>query len=148
MLAALKKFERFLIQSLMVMMAAVLALAAIDLGWTIIKDISQPPYIVVTVEQLLDLFGLFMLVIIGIELLETIMKTYLTQGTPHYEVVLSVAIIAIARKVIILDVKETSPLSLVGIASIILALTVGYYFMKRGADCGVLPREDTGRPKT
>jgi len=148
MLAALKKFERFLIQSLMVMMAAVLALAAIDLGWTIIKDISQPPYIVVTIEQLLDLFGLFMLVIIGIELLETIMKTYLTQGTPHYEVVLSVAIIAIARKVIILDVKETSPLSLVGIASIILALTVGYYFMKRGADCGVLPREDTGRPKT
>ena len=148
MLAVLKKFERFLIQSLMVMMAAVLALAAIDLGWTIIKDISQPPYIVVTIEQLLDLFGLFMLVIIGIELLETIMKTYLTQGTPHYEVVLSVAIIAIARKVIILDVKETSPLSLVGIASIILALTVGYYFMKRGADCGVLPREDTGRPKT
>jgi len=131
MLDFLKKFERFLIQVLMIMMAFVLLLATVDLGWTIIKDISQPLYLILSVDQLLELFGLFMLVIIGIELLETIMKTYLTQGIPHYEVVLSVAIIAIARKVIILDIKETSSLSLVGIASIILALTVGYYFMKK-----------------
>jgi uncharacterized membrane protein (DUF373 family) len=72
-----------------------------------------------------------MLVVIGIELLETIMKTYITQGQPHYEVVLSVAIIAIARKVIILDLKEVDSLSLIGIASIIIALTVGYFLMKR-----------------
>ena len=72
-----------------------------------------------------------MLVLIGIELLETIMKTYLTQDQPHYEVVLSVAIIAIARKVIILDLKEVDSLSLIGIASIILALTAGYFLMKR-----------------
>jgi len=134
MLDFLKRFERFLIQVLMIMMAFVLLLATVDLGWTIIKDISQPLYLILSIDQLLELFGLFMLVIIGIELLETIMKTYLTQGIPHYEVVLSVAIIAIARKVIILDIKETSSLSLVGIASIILALTVGYYFMKKTDD--------------
>jgi uncharacterized membrane protein (DUF373 family) len=134
MLGLLKRFERFLIQVLMIMMALVLLLATIDLGWTIINDISNPPYLIISVDQLLELFGLFMLVIIGIELLETIMKTYLTQGIPHYEVVLSVAIIAIARKVIILDIKETSSLSLVGIASIIVALTVGYYFMKKTED--------------
>jgi len=116
------------------MMAFVLLLATIDLGWTIIKDLTQPLSLIVSVDQLLELFGLFMLVIIGIELLETIMKTYLTQDIPHYEVVLSVAIIAIARKVIILDIKETSSLSLVGIAAIISALTVGYYFMKRTED--------------
>lgn len=133
MLTVLKKCERLLIQILMVMMAIVVALATIDLGWTIIKDVSTPPYVVISVDKLLDLFGLFLLVIIGIELLETIMKTYLTQGTPHFEVVLSVAIIAIARKVIILDIKKISSLSLVGIASIIMALTIGYYFMKRGA---------------
>ncbi len=75
--------------------------------------------------------GLFMLVVIGIELLETIMKTYITQGQPHYEVVLSVAIIAISRKVIILDLKEVDSLILIGIASIVVALTVGYFLMKR-----------------
>ena len=41
------------------------------------------------------------------------------------------AIIAIARKVIILDVKKVDSLSLIGIAAIILALTVGYFMMKR-----------------
>ena len=71
------------------------------------------------------------LVLIGIELLETIVKTYLTQAMPHYEVVLSVAITAIARKVIILDLKEVGSSSLLGIAAIILALSAGYYLMRR-----------------
>lgn len=127
----LKKYKKVMIQSLMVMMAFVLGLATLDLGWIIIKDITTPPYLLLSVDQLLEIFGLFMLVIIGIELLETIMKTYITQDQPHYEVVVSVAIIAIARKVIILDVKEIDSLSLIGIASIIIALTVGYFLMKK-----------------
>jgi uncharacterized membrane protein (DUF373 family) len=131
MFTILKKLEKVMIQALMVMMAIVLGLATLDLGWLIIKDVMTPPYVFLSVGQLLDIFGLFMLVLIGIELLETIMKTYLTQDQPHYEVVLSVAIIAIARKVIILDVKEIDSLSLIGIASIVLALTAGYFLMKR-----------------
>lgn len=127
----LKKYEKLMIQSLMVMMAIVLGLATVDLAWLIIKDILQPPFFLLSVDQLLEIFGLFMLVLIGIELLETIIKTYITQGQPHYEVVLSVAIIAIARKVIILDLKEVDSLSLIGIASIVIALTVGYFLMKR-----------------
>jgi len=113
------------------MMALVLGLATLDLAWLIIKDVWQPPHLLLSVDQLLDIFGLFMLVLIGIELLETIIKTYLTQGQPHYEVVLSVAIIAIARKVIILDIKEVDSLSLIGIASIVIALTTGYFLMKK-----------------
>ncbi len=115
----------------MVMMAIVLGLATIDLGWLIVKDIMEPPFLILSVDQLLDIFGLFMLVLIGIELLETIMKTYMTQGQAHYEVVLSVAIIAIARKVIILDLKEMDSGGLIGIASIIVALTLGYFLMKK-----------------
>lgn len=115
----------------MIMMAIVLGLATLDLGWLIIKDVSTPPYVILSIEELLDIFGLFMLVLIGIELLETIMKTYITQDQPHYEVVLSVAIIAIARKVIILDLKEVDSMSLIGIAAIVLALTAGYFLMKR-----------------
>lgn len=131
MLNLMKQFEKLMIQALMVMMALVLGLATLDLGWLIVKDLMEQPYFLLSVEQLLDIFGLFMLVLIGIELLETIMKTYLTQGESHYEVVLSVAIIAISRKVIVLDMKETDSLSLLGIAGIIVALTLGYFLMKR-----------------
>ena len=126
----LERFEKLTIQALIVMMAIVVGLATIDLAWILIKDIAMPPILMLSVEQLLEVFGLFMLVVIGIELLETMLKTYLTSGRPHYEVVLSVAIIAIARKVIILDLKDVQSLTLVGIASIVLALTVGYFLMK------------------
>ena len=84
----------------MVMMAAVVRPATIDLAWILIKDFVQPPLMILSVEKSLELLSLLMHVVIGIELPETIMKTYVTQREPHYEVVLSVAIIAIARKVI------------------------------------------------
>jgi uncharacterized membrane protein (DUF373 family) len=131
MFSLLKRYEKFMVSALMIMMAVVLGLATLDLGWLILKDVITAPYLLLDISELLDIFGLFMLVLIGIELLETIMKTYLMDGTPHFEVVLSVAIIAIARKVIILDVKEVESLSLFGIAAIVIALTAGYFLMKR-----------------
>ncbi|RJQ23966.1 MAG: hypothetical protein C4560_00595 [Nitrospiraceae bacterium] len=55
---------------------------------------------------------------------------FLTEGVNHAEIVISVAIIAIARKVIILDVKEVSGITLIGIGSIIFALSIGYFLIK------------------
>ena len=54
------------------------------------------------------------------------------QESAHVEVVLSVAIIAIARKVIILDVKDLAPLTLLGIAAITFCLCAGYYLLRKG----------------
>ena len=71
-----------------------------------------------------------MLVLIGIELLETI-KTYIMENVIHLEVVLMVAMIAIARKVIILDIKKVPSPTLMGIGVIIIALSVGYYLVKQ-----------------
>ncbi|HSO72157.1 MAG TPA: phosphate-starvation-inducible PsiE family protein [Thermodesulfobacteriota bacterium] len=127
----LKKLEKFLIHALMVMMALVLLLATVELGWIIVKDIFSPPVFLLEIEELLDIFGLFMLVIIGIELLETIMKTYLKENVNHVEVVFLVAMIAIARKVIILDVKDVSGVTLVGIGAIVITLSAGYYLIRR-----------------
>ena len=131
MFSFLKACEKFLVRILMILMVVVLALATVDLVVLIVRDVAKPPYFVLEIGDLLDIFGLFMLVLIGVELLETIMKTYLTQGHPHHEVVLSVAIIAIARKVIILDVKEVESLTLLGIAATVLALAAAYYLTRR-----------------
>ncbi len=127
----LKKYEKISIQILMLLMAIVLTKSLIDLGWFIIKDIINPPYLSLNVAHVLDVFGMVMLVVIGVELLETMLKTYVSDDKPHHEAVLLVAIIAIARKVIILDIKKLDSMTLVGIALIILALTAGYFFLKR-----------------
>ena len=132
MLPFLKKFEGFIVTCLIVMMVVVILLATLELGWLIAKDVVTPPVLLLEIEELLDIFGLFLLVLIGIELVGTL-KTYLTENEIHVEVVFMVALIAIGRKVIILDVKELSSLTLIGIAAIIISLSVGYYFFKRVA---------------
>jgi uncharacterized membrane protein (DUF373 family) len=126
----LKKFEKAVTVTLVGLMALVVLLATIELGWVIINDIITPPVILLEIDELLDIFGLFLLVLIGVELLETI-KTYLKENVVHIEVVLTVAMIAIARKVIILDVKDLSPMTLVGIAAIILALALAQRYFRR-----------------
>ena len=131
MLPLIKRFERFIIMSLVVMMAVVVLLGTLELGWIIIKDIITPPLFLLEIDELLEIFGLFMLVLIGIELLDTIAKTYMGESTDHAQIVMAVAIIAIARKVIILDVKDLSGLALVGIAAIIMALSTGFYLIKK-----------------
>ena len=139
----LKKFEKIIITSLIVMMVLVLFLSTVDLGLVIIKDIISPPILLLDINELLDIFGLFMLVLIGIELLESV-KTYISKKEFHVEVVLTVALIAIARKVIILDIKTASSLTLLGIAAIVIALSVGYYFLKQSHqsnDSGIKPLE-------
>jgi uncharacterized membrane protein (DUF373 family) len=89
-----------------------------------------PPYLLFDVNRLLEIFGMFLLVLIGIELLESI-RTYLDHKLIRVEVVMTVALIAIARKVIILDVKELDGLKLIGIGVIIIALAGGYVYIKR-----------------
>ena len=127
----LKGFEKAIIIILTLMMVVVLSLATIDLGWLILQDVLSPPVVLLNVNELLDIFGAFMLVIIGIELLATIMKTYLAGKENHLEVVVSVAIIAIARKVIILDIEKVGSLTIIGIAAVIVALTAGFYLLRR-----------------
>ena len=129
MLEALKKFEYVINTALLIMMGLVVLLATIDLGWVIVKDILTPPVLLLDVNELLELFGAFLLVLIGMELLSMV-KGYIAEKTIHVEVTLVVGIIAIARKVVILEPKEMDGLTLLGIAAIIFALTLGYYFLK------------------
>lgn len=141
MLDYLKRFEKVITWSLAVMMSTVVLFATVELGWLIIKDIVSPPILLLEIEELLDIFGLFLLVLIGIELLETI-KAYLKDSVVHVEVVFLLAMIAIARKVIIIDIKEVHGLTLIGIGVIIVALSVGYWFVRRAL---ARPSSDKGR---
>jgi uncharacterized membrane protein (DUF373 family) len=130
MLNLLDRFERIITMTLILLMIAVISLATLDLAWGIFQEISTPPHIFLQVEKLLDIFGLFLLVLIGVELLDTI-RAYLTEHIVHEEVILVAALIAVARKVIVLDVKQTDPVMVFAIAAIILAVAAAYWIVKR-----------------
>jgi len=126
----LKKFEKTIIFSLIAMMVIVILISTVELGILIIKDILAPPRYWLGIDQLFDIFGFFLILLIGVELLETI-KAYLTENVVHSEIVLEVALIAISRKVIILEVKDYDPMTIAGIAALIIAIAVSYSLIKR-----------------
>lgn len=126
----IEKYERFVTALLISLMTIVVTLSIGDLAWVLIKDIITPPILLLDIDELLDLFGLFLLVMIGIELLETL-RSYVQKREIRTEVILLVALIALARKAITLDIEAVPSISLVGMAALIVALGVTYYLIKR-----------------
>ena len=126
----LDRFERIVTRTLLIMMAVVIVLATVELVWILGKEVLAPPYILLEPHELLELFGQFLLVLIGIELLHS-MKIYAVRRVIHLEAVFIVALIAVARKVVVLDPKQLPEGILLGIAAITLALALGYYLVRR-----------------
>lgn len=124
------RFQRIVTIVLMVLMGLVVVCAVLDLGRDLFLALGKPPHVFIPIESLLDLFGMFLLVLIGIELLDTL-RAYLVENVVHEEVILVAALIAVARKVIVLDVKELDALKLIGIGVIILAVAVAYWIVKQ-----------------
>lgn len=146
-----RKVEKLIIYALIVMMVGILLLATVELGYYLVKSITQSDYLLIDLDELMDLFGVFMLVLIGIELLDTI-KVYLRSNIVHVEVVVLVAIIALARKVIALKAEDMSGDKIIGIGILIVALGVTYYLIKKAGllvckmdDDAVDPTKEMGK---
>jgi uncharacterized membrane protein (DUF373 family) len=116
--------------ALLFLMSIVVLLTTLDLGWMIVKDIATPPLLMLNVSEILDLFAAMLVVLIGVELLDTI-KVYIIDRTIRVELILSVGLVAITRKVIILDSAHMEGLTLIGIASVVLSLSASYMLVKR-----------------
>jgi len=132
-LSYLDKFQKIIISILTILMGLVVMLATLELIYVIAFEILSPPLVLLDADELLEIFGYFLLILIGIELLETF-SIYLHERAINVQVVLLVAMIALARKVIILDAEEIPSLNLIAIGFIILALAAGYYLVKRSQD--------------
>lgn len=127
-----EKVRTLIIKTLILLMTVTVIFATLDLAWIIIKDLITPPALLLDVKELKEIFGLFLLVLIGLELVES-MHAYLVEHAIHaeVEVILLIAVIAVARKIIIMELDEASFQTILGMASIILALAGGYYLLKR-----------------
>lgn len=132
LLTVFGRVKTVIIGTMIVLMTLVVVFSIIDLAYILYRDLLSPPTLLLDIEEMKELFGLFLLVLIGLELVES-MQTYLTEHVirAEVEVILLIAMIAVARKVIIMDIDKTSFQALLGIAAIIVALAGGYYLLKR-----------------
>src|SRR5215469_6296176 len=125
--AVITKIQAVTVAVIMVLLTVVVILSTAHLGWMIVEEIWKPPRFLIPVQGLLDIFGYFLLVLIGVELLETL-KMYLNRDITNISVVIEVALIAMARKVITEEPEAVPALTNLGIAALILVLAIAFYF--------------------
>jgi len=141
-ISTIEKIEKWIYAALMVMLVVVLLAAILDLVVLVIKSLmtSTPNVVgsntpgVVDTHEMIALLGGFLLVLIGVELLDTI-KAYFHENAIHVEIVVLLAIIAVARKVILIDPTAITPIEygfeLMSIGVIVVGLGAGYYLIKK-----------------
>ena len=113
---------------LALLMLVVIFACLADLAIFIFQEILSPEVGGFS-QTLFKTFGLFLNVLIALEILENI-TGYLKKHVLQVELVIVTSLIAIARKIIILDLKVTEGLEIIGLGFAILALSISYFIIR------------------
>ena len=139
----LSKLESAVVTAVQVLMMVMVLVATLVLYVLLAKNLLAQVGRIESVAGLLPTmqqsFAGVLSVVLGLELFETL-KTYFTEHQLRLEVILVVAIIAVGRQVIQVDFEHTPGVVLFGLSAVILALTLGYFLVKK-AQVAVAPRE-------
>jgi len=132
-LAVLSEIIRLSVRLLALLMVLVIIMGVVDVGWTLYQKMITPPMYILTISDMLATFGAFMAVLIAIEIFINI-TIYLKDNVIHVRIVIATALMAIARKVIILDLETVEPDYLIGIALIVLTMSIAYFIVRPASD--------------
>ena len=124
----LEKIIHYGVKCLAILMVFVILMGVVDVGWTIYQKLATPPYFIMTMRDMLATFGAFMAVLIAIEIFVNI-TIYLRDDVIHVKIVLATALMAVSRKVIILDMQKVSATEILGLAALVFALSIGYWLI-------------------
>ncbi|HOZ47111.1 MAG TPA: phosphate-starvation-inducible PsiE family protein [Candidatus Hydrogenedentes bacterium] len=124
----LKQIIRTSVRGLAVLMTAVIVWGVLDVLFVLYEKLLEPPYMLLKIDDILATFGAFMAVLIAIEIFVNI-TVYLRDDVIHVKIVMATALMAIARKVIILNTSEVPPEMVLAIAAAVLAMSTGYYLV-------------------
>jgi uncharacterized membrane protein (DUF373 family) len=103
-------------------------------AFDIVRDIMAYPTGAITNEQVFGIFGDLLLILIGLELMESV-KGYLKDHKVHVEVILTVAMVALARKAIVVNVKDYQA-GAIGLGLLIVALAASHWLLLQGPSRG------------
>lgn len=125
----LKALQRGIIYLTLFIISLLLILALIDVFIKLYDGLINNPLRTFIELQYPQLIDLFLVIIIGVELLETI-KGFLRDEILHVELVVLVAIIAISRKVIVWGISKTTSQEMFSMAAMLAALALTYWVIK------------------
>lgn len=119
---------RISIKVLSVLMTLVIVWGVFDVAYLLITQLLSPPYLLLSVSDIFQIFGAFMIVLIAVEIFINI-RLYLGTSVLPIQLVIATALMAIARKVIVLDLEKVNPMEVLGIAAVVLALGITHWLV-------------------
>lgn len=121
--------QRFIVVLILALVLVLVGVLIVRLGWLITTDLLRTPIAQLSADQFLSLFSFVLLVLIGVELIESV-QLFLSDAHVHVEFLILIALTAICRKIIIMEVTKESPLTLIGIAALVITLAGAYFLIK------------------
>lgn len=128
LIAALHRMIRFAIRILAVLMTAVIFWSVADVLLVLYEKLRDPPVFLLDMTDIFQVFAAFLAVLIAIEIFANI-TLYLRDDVIHVKLVVATALMAIARKVIVLDLSILEPSYMYAIAAIVIALGITYWLL-------------------
>ncbi|MGD1906782.1 MAG: phosphate-starvation-inducible PsiE family protein [Leptolyngbyaceae cyanobacterium] len=128
-LMRLRQVEGIVARILSIAMVIVIIVTVFDLGIVLFRSLTQLDTYGFFKTTLTEIFGLFLSVLIALEILENI-TAYIRKHVVQVELVIATALTAVGRKLIILDLEKVSGVSLIGLAFALLALSISYLIIR------------------
>lgn len=126
----LHRIIRIAVKVLAILMVMVIVWGIGDVVFVLYQRVTEPPFMLLQISDLLATFGSFLAVLIAIEIFVNI-SMYLSTNLIPVRLVVATALMAISRKVIIFDFEEITPPYIYGTAAVVLALGVTYWLITK-----------------
>jgi uncharacterized membrane protein (DUF373 family) len=127
-------FDLWVLRVLRVTLAFGIIAALAVLVLLVVRETRRAAGQIETIAQLQDavqsLFAGILLVVLGLELMDTL-RNYFIEHRLRVELLISVALIAVARHIIQLDYEHTPPWLVASIALLVFALAASYVGVRR-----------------
>jgi uncharacterized membrane protein (DUF373 family) len=124
------RVENFVSKILSIALVVVILVAVFDLLILLGRDLLTSIPEGYLNKALIEVFGLFLNILIALELLENL-TAYLKKHVVQAELVVVTALIAIARKIVIFDPEKLETTDLIALALAALALSASYWLLRR-----------------
>jgi uncharacterized membrane protein (DUF373 family) len=124
----LHRVIRVVVKFLAVLMVLVIIWGIGDVLYVLYQRLNTPPILLLNINDIFETFGAFMAVLIAIEIFINI-RLYLDTNVLSVQLVIATALMAIARKVIVLDFDDVTPDYVIGMAAVVLALGFTYWLV-------------------
>ncbi|NEQ45792.1 MAG: phosphate-starvation-inducible PsiE family protein [Leptolyngbya sp. SIOISBB] len=128
-LQRLGQVEGIVSKVLSIAMVVVILVTVIDLGLVLYRSLFVSDSVGFFKTTLTEIFGLFLSVLIALEILENI-SAYIRKHVVQVELVIATALTAVGRKLIILDLEKVPGVSLIGLAIALFALSISYLIVR------------------